>query len=181
MKKLIVLLTLLLPLLMTAQKENEYKSRFYIQTNFLGVDAGRDFLIGENIFVQTGVGIGAGYDVWNNSMSVAFTFKKPIPYLRGGLDWYYNKNKRIEKNRTLDNNSGNYVGFQAKYSFGTDSEEYMNSLNSVLVSEVHWGIKRKLVGPMYYKVQLGVGHFNDYDSKYSEVYPVVGVFLGATF
>lgn len=180
MNRLIIFICIIVTFSIQAQKKEEYKSKLYVQTTLMGIDAGRDFLMGNNIFVQTGVGLGAGYDVWNGGMSTALSFSKPILYLRGGVDWYYNKEKRIEKNRTLANNSGNYVGLQAKYSFG-DNEEYNGYLNSVLVSEVHWGIKRTFGSVMYYKVQVGVGHFNDYDTKSSEVYPVVGLFIGATF
>lgn len=180
MKRIVVIMCVLLSFVAQAQKVEEYKSKFFVQTTFLGIDAGRDFLVGDNIFIQAGVGLGAGYDIGNTSMSTSLVFSKPTPYLRGGVDWYYNKDKRVEKNRTLANNSGNYAGIQAKYSFG-DNDEFTTSLNRVLVSEAHWGIKRTLGSVMYYKVQVGVAHYKDYDTTYTKVMPTLGLFIGATF
>ncbi|MCC9041139.1 hypothetical protein LNQ81_00095 [Myroides sp. M-43] len=180
MRSCVLVMIVLLSFSSMAQKKDEYKSKFFAQTTFMSVEAGRDFLVGDNFFVQTGIGLGAGYDVGNNSMSMALNFSKPIPYLKASADWYYNKNNRIDKNRTLANNSGNYLGIQTKYSFG-DNDEYNSYLNKVLVSEAHWGIKRSFGGVMYYKVQLGVAHYKDYDTTYTEVYPSIGLFIGATF
>ncbi|MDR2223668.1 MAG: hypothetical protein LBE34_13200 [Flavobacteriaceae bacterium] len=180
MKRFIVILCILFSYSAQAQKVEEYEDKFYVQSTLLGIDAGRDFVVGKRFLVQTGIGLGAGYDATSSSLGISFDSSKPIPYLRGGIDWYYNKNKRIEKNRTLANNSGNYVGVHAKYSFG-DNDEFTNNFNSILISEIHWGIKRTLGSVMYYKVQLGIDHYSDFDAKGTTVFPALGLFIGATF
>ncbi|MGL4583107.1 MAG: hypothetical protein ACRCVU_09000, partial [Flavobacterium sp.] len=126
MNKAFLVIIVLMSFSVRAQKQIDYTSKFYGQTTFLGLEAGRDFLVGENFFVQTGVGLGAGYDVYSSGMSIVLAYSKPIPYLKASTDWFYNKNNRIDKNRTLANNSGNYVGLQFKYSFG-DNDEYNSS------------------------------------------------------
>jgi len=90
--------------------------------------------------------------------------KNLVPYTKGIVKWNY-----VDLDRKR-----NFVSLQGKYSFG--KEDYID-LNSVLITEVNWGIERHFSENFIFEAHVGIGHLKDYDVKKSLVLPTLGVSL----
>ena len=87
----------------------------------------------------------------------------------------YNRDKRESKGKGLNNNSGNYVGLQGKYSFG---DRGFFDLNRAILTEIHWGIQRNLGQKFTFNLHLGLGHIADLDLKQGSLTPTFGLRFG---
>lgn len=154
---------------------NEYKSTGLIEVGTHGVDLGYNFLIGNKLFLNLESGIGAGYNVNDNAAAFVFNFSKPTLYVKSGFSYLYNKEKRISNDKTIANNSGNFISLQLKYSFGNDNDI---DLNKSLLSEINWGIQRSLGSNFYFRTHVGFGYLHDFDYKDGNFTPTLGIKFG---
>ncbi|WP_083631398.1 hypothetical protein [Labilibacter marinus] len=83
---------------------------------------------------------------------------------------YYNLNKRQEKGKRIDGNSGNYVsirvGYQPGLAVSSDNSEFYPSVSILPM----WGIKRNIGKSFNYEVGMGIGYywaFKEYTPFYS--------------
>lgn len=140
-----------------------------------GLELKYDIPFANNFILKASAGIGAGYYVDDGTLTYSFNFSNPVPFIKSQVNWMYNKDKRIEQGKSLQNNAGNYVGLQTKYSFGKGS---YTDLNSTLLTEIHWGIQRNLGQKIFFSTQIGIGYLYDFDLKDNAVSPTFGLSLG---
>ncbi len=140
-----------------------------------GIDLSYEFPIAKKIVWENSVGLGMGSNSYNSSANYKFLLNNPVPYLKSELKYVYNTKKRLSKDKTIDLNSGNYVGLQSKYSFG-DVDYY--ELNKTLLTEVHWGIQRPLGGRFTFNTHIGLGVLKDFDTKNAQFSPTIGMKFG---
>ena len=152
-----------------------YSSLGRVELGGQGLEIGYSHLLSNATFVKISGGIGAGYNVNDGSAEYIFSFNNPVPFIKGSLNYFYNKEKRLSKNKSIDNNSGNFWGVQTKYSFGSEKDI---ELNKTLLTELHWGLQRSLGGNFFFNSHLGIGYLYDYKVKNGSINPTVGLSFG---
>jgi len=120
-------------------------SVFGIQTGLLGIWAHNELRISNQVALRSEVGLSGP-----NSANI-----KPIVALESR--WYYNLNKRVEKGKRIDGNSGDYVSLRTSYHFHDVSDpETISGLDNLLIIP-SWGIRRNIGNHFNYEAGIGVG------------------------
>lgn len=154
-----------------------------------GLGIGYELPLGNGYLAEMNIAVGGGLYVNSvpDGREVVFTYYPgPSVQLNTGLRKYYNLNRRREKGRKLANNSGNYFGAKIKYSSrgltSVNPENYLgpvpNTLNDVLVSEIHWGMQRNMGERFIFNLHLGFGYIQDFDSNLGAFSPTFGFKFG---
>ena len=158
MKKIILpLLFCLFTSLVTSQNTSVENSTFGIQTGFLGVWVNNESKLSNQIALRSEIGLDAGIyggDIYEKSgffMAPAITLEPR---------WYYNLEKRNNKSRRTDGNSGNFISIKTTYHpdatlFETDkSIDFVSDISIVPT----WGIRRHIGNHFTYETGIGVGY-----------------------
>ena len=146
-----------------------------INVGLHGVEFSYEFPLSNKFLWENSLGVGMGSRVKMNKTYYTFILNNPTPYLKSELKYVYNTKKRLEKNKKVDLNSGNYIALQSKYSFG--DKDYFD-LNKTLLTEIHWGIQRPLGKKFTFNTHVGVGFLKDFETEYAEFSPTIGVKFG---
>jgi len=129
-----------------------------------------------NSFVwENSLGLGMGNSLYDGDVNYTFALDVPVPFITSELKYLYSRKKRTNKGRSTLNNSGNYIGLQAKYSFGNSS--YID-LSSSLLTEIHWGIQRPLGKRFLFDFHIGLGMLSDFDFEREAFSPTLGLRFG---
>lgn len=141
-----------------------------------GVEFSYELPLSNSFMWENSIGAGMGSSASNNS-SAQYTLDlaRPTPYFKSELKYVYNRNKRISKNKSVINNSGNYIGLQTKYSVG--NTRYIN-LNETVLTELHWGIQRSLGKKFLFNFHIGIGALHDFRYNATAVSPTLGINFG---
>ncbi|WP_430928102.1 hypothetical protein [Polaribacter marinivivus] len=167
----------------TQQRENIpiLEEQFKVTYNILGIEAAYEFPLSSKFTLDLGLGIGAGYYVNRvgrntNEFGSSLSFDDFPPLrLKSKLKYIYNREKRFQKNKNLDNNSGNYFALQFLFSNSQNVTNIGNPPNDVLLTEFTWGFQRSLGGKWLIDINLGLGFAQDFDSRLTHFYPGGGL------
>lgn len=133
------------------------KSIYGIQTGFLGIWIHNESKLSNQIVLRSELGLDTG--IWGGSYYNKTGFLL-APVLTLEPRWYYNLNKRVEKNRRTDGNSGNFIAL--KTSYHPDWFVISNYDNVRVISDISiiptWGIKRNIGKHLNYETGIGVGY-----------------------
>lgn len=122
---------------------------------------------------ENSLGYGGGTSIIEGSCSgYSFSTNALTPFIKSDIRYFYNQDKRIAKNKNPDYNSGNYISFQLKYSFGKNSTD---DLNRYIAPGINYGIQRSLGKGFLFNAQAGAVLINDIDSKHSELLPNINI------
>jgi hypothetical protein len=123
-------------------------------------------------------GVGPAYAI-SKYFEVEHRFSPTAPayYFSFTPKYYYNLEKRINKNKRPDNNAGNYIGLRVKYIRGGF---YSDVVSRFLLLNFHWGIQRPIGNRVLVNMHLGAGYDADitnYDVSYTygAFYPAVDI------
>lgn len=176
MKKLFLIFFSVISIICFSQNSQDQSFQSFTRLNLglHGLEVTNELPISKRLIWENSLGIGMGSFV-NNNVNYRLIFDVLVPFLTSELKLMYNKNKRLEKGRSRLNNSGNYVGLQAKYSFGS-SKTF--ELNQTLLTEIHWGIQRPLGKRFIFDLHLGLGYLLDFDSEEGLASPTFGLRFG---
>src|SRR5690554_2600218 len=124
---LIVILLFIVNLCFSQGTDNRVLQNFIrINLGLHGLDISYEWAPSNNFVSENGLGIGMGNSIYGSSVEYYFNLARPTPYLKSELKYIYNTPKQISKGKSILNNSGNYIGFQTKYSFGNDKDYKLN-------------------------------------------------------
>ena len=130
------------------------QSVFGIQVGLIGIWAHNELKLSNQLALRSEIGL-AGVNTGNIEPLIALEPR-----------WYYNLNKRANKGKRIDGNSGNYFSFRTNYRFfdinKTDKRE-----NNYLLFTPTWGIRRNIGKHFNYEAGIGVGFgfFSDNGQK----------------
>lgn len=139
-----------------------------------------EFPLSRNLLMDVGAGLGMGYAVHGGGFRATWVINDPVAYFKTNFRYMYNREKRALKGKSVIHNTGNYVGFQAKYAttpvFNNSNnwDQRYNFLSRTLLSEFHWGIQRPLGQNFLFNLHLGLGYAHDFDFNMGSVYLAVG-------
>ena len=121
--------------------------------------------LSDKILLDISGGVGPGYDIGEGFLEVNYAY--PAMYLSLTPKYYYNRQKRIEKGKESQLNSGNYIGIRIKYVGANDY--YRNSM----LANLHWGMQRALGRRWTFNFHVGGGYAQDIDYNFGTIYPAV--------
>jgi len=153
----------------TAQTASVEQSVWGIQTGFLGAWVHNESRLSNSIALRGELGLDTGIrdGIFYDETQYVFA-----PVLTLEPRWYYNLNKRLEKDKRIDGNSGNFISL--KTSYHPDWFLISNVDNLRIVSDLSivptWGIRRNIGNHFNYEAGLGIGyvHYFAKNAGYSE-------------
>lgn len=117
------------------------KSVYGIQIGPIGVWAHNELKLSNQLALRSEIGL-AGVNSANIEPLIALEPR-----------WYYNINKRANKNKGIDGNSGNYISFRTSYRFFNTSKID----KTYLLITPTWGIRRNIGNHFNYEAGIGGG------------------------
>ena len=168
MKKLFILGAFsLFTMTIIAQNDKSYITEKVWRINILNPAVELELPTGNNSTFSSalGIGYGGGYpDLTSGENGFIYIIS---PFLDLQQKWFYNFDKRKIKNKTIDNNSGNFVSFRVITRGNSIAENVNRTSDFDFAFGPTWGIQRKYgknfhllfdVGPQYYIDTNGNGN-----------------------
>ena len=160
MKKTLLTLTLcMLALLASSQKASVENTTFGVQTGVLGLWAYNETKLSDAFALRTELGFDFG--IWETTYYDDYDspfLQTPVIVLEPRF--YYNLNKRSEKSKRIDGNSGNFIAL--KMGYHPDWFVLFNPDNAPVVSDFSiiptWGIRRNIGKRFNYEAGIGAGY-----------------------
>lgn len=158
MKKILLAVALFtLTVSVKAQTASVEKSAYGIQTGFLGIWLHNESKLSNKIALRSELGFDSG--IWGGDFYDKTGFLL-TPVISIEPRWYYNLNKRENKSRRIDGNSGNFISL--KTSYHPDWFVISNYKNIQIISDISiiptWGIRRNLGNHFNYETGIGIGY-----------------------
>jgi len=129
-----------------------------IQIGLLGVWVHGEKGVSKSIVIRGEAGLDFGALI--NSVSDDISGFIAVPVLTIEPRWYYNLNKRQEKSRRIDGNSGNFLS--VKNSFHPDIVLFAQEDNISFISDLSiiptWGIRRSIGDHFNFETGIGLGY-----------------------
>ncbi|HBI40630.1 MAG TPA: hypothetical protein DDY16_06745, partial [Tenacibaculum sp.] len=164
------------------QENKSLVNQFKVSYNIVSLEFAYEHPLNKKLTLEGAVGLGAGNyiekNIFNeNRIGSSLSFQSfPSIRLRSKLKYIYNREKRFNKNKNIDYNSGNYIGIQSTFTSKQNNvTDITNVANNVLLTEIHWGMQRSLGGKWLFNVNGGFGYANDFISKLGKFYPSIGL------
>ena len=158
MKKILLTLFLCgLTLTVKSQTASVEKSTYGIQTGFLGIWGHNEARLANSIALRTEIGFDSG--IWGGDFYDKTGFLL-TPVINLEPRFYYNLDKRIEKSRRIDGNSGNFISLKASYHpdwFVISNYDNVNVISDISIVPT-WGIRRNLGKHFNYETGIGIGY-----------------------
>ncbi|WP_037319281.1 hypothetical protein [Salegentibacter sp. Hel_I_6] len=168
MKKLLLLSILLFfTFHISAQETPQISTEKVWRINFLNPAVELEHPTGEYSTFSSGLGIGYGGGHPDLTYGAPGFIYIIAPFLDLQQKWFYNLNKRVQKDRTVDNNSGNFVSLRLITRGPSVAENVYRTSDYDFAFGPTWGIQRKYgknfhllfdVGPHYYLDTHGNGN-----------------------
>lgn len=143
----------------TPQHASVEKSIFGVQTGFLGIWFHNESKLTNSIALRSEIGFDSG--IYGGSVMFGDEtnfFLTPVITLEPR--WYYNLEKRLEKGKSINKNSGNFIGLKISFNpdlFVISNQERIQVPNQIFIIP-KWAIKRTIGEHFTYEVGIGVGY-----------------------
>jgi len=165
MKKTILTLALIgLTLTVKSQNANVEKSVFGIQTGLFGIWAHNETKLTNQIALRSEIGFDMG--IWDGIFYYKTGFVM-IPVITAEPRWYYNLNKRVNKSKRIDGNSGNFISLITSYHpdwFVISNYDNINTMNAISIVPT-WGIRRNIGKHFNYETGIGLRYQFIFDKQ----------------
>ncbi len=147
-----------------------------IDLGFQGVGLSYEPRVGSKTTIDFAAGIGAGTVVSEDRIEQKFYVLAPSFYFGINPKFYYNRQKRIRKGKSVINNAGNYIGARMMFVAGNGSSDSDKRTRNSLLFNIHWGIQRPIGQRWLFNAHAGLGSAVDVGDGFTNVlYPVIGV------
>ena len=138
---------------------------FGIQTGFSGLWVHGEFKLSNKFALraETGLDLGTWENTYTNQKGLGFA-----PVISLEPRFYYNLNKRHNKGKRIDGNSGNFISLKTSYNsdlffIGTNEDIHLETDFMVIPT---WGIRRNLGKHFNYEAGFGIGYIH-YREEYN--------------
>ncbi|WP_165749619.1 hypothetical protein [Cellulophaga sp. Z1A5H] len=144
-------------LVVHSQNASVEQSTYGIQTGFLGIWVQNESKLSATIALRSEIGFDTG--IWGGAFYDGTGFLlAPVLTLEPRL--YYNLNKRINKSRRIDGNSGNFISLKTSYHpdwFVISNYENIRIISDIAIIPT-WGIRRPIGKHFIYEAGIGIGY-----------------------
>jgi hypothetical protein len=142
-----------------------------LDIGFQGLGLTFERRLSDKIAIDLSFGAGGGYDVSEDGVGFEWNVLQPAFYLAVTPKYFYNRQRRLEKGKKTNFNSGNYVGLRLKYT--TPSVASNDLLGSALLMNLHWGLQRAIGKRWTINTHVGGGYAQDLSSQFGTIYPSI--------
>ncbi|AXO79604.1 hypothetical protein DZC78_04085 [Olleya aquimaris] len=163
MKKILLILIFCgLTLIMKSQNASVEKSTFGIQTGFLGIWVHNESKLSNQFALRSELGLDTG--IFGSDVNDINGFLL-VPTITAEPRWYYNLNKRENKSKRIDGNSGNFISIKTTYHpdwFMISNENSINFISDISIIPT-WGIRRNIGNHFNYETGIGIGYVHYFE------------------
>ncbi|KAF2511543.1 hypothetical protein EYY60_08925 [Flavobacterium zhairuonense] len=166
MKKIYFLMLLFAVFNVHAQDEASVsveKNQFKINVLFPGFIYEHGFSEKNTLYSEVALGLGYSYSDYYGESNTYIA-----PLITEQFRHYYNLQKRANKGKRTEYNSGNYLALNASYYFKplTGNSEHFNYVPSTVVAAL-WGLQRTYKGRFNLEFSVGPGvQFDKYETQF---------------
>ncbi len=158
MKK--ILLTIIfcgLTFITKSQNTSVEKSIYGIQTGVLGIWVHNETKLTNSIALRSEIGLNLGIRSSISSNETEF-IATPVITIEPRL--YYNLNKRAQKSKRIDGNSGNFISLSTNFhpNWFVISNNNNIDITSAISIIPTWGLKRNIGKHFNYETGIGIGY-----------------------
>ncbi len=157
MKKIIILAFLGITLFSNAQEKQELKDLFSVEAGLIGVWINYEKTLSDKFTLNTEFGYAGGILKGTNGHSLDYLFTTIF-----SLEprYYYNFNKRLEKEKNITNNSANYLAIDFSYvpDWFTETNRQGASITSSTNIIPKWGFRRNIIQNLNFDFATGLGY-----------------------
>lgn len=167
MKKLFFLTIIFTNTFLFSQSTKHTTDVFSFKLGLIGSWVGYEKSLGNDFTIESEIGyLGGFYKRNNKSFKYIFTSEISVE-----PRYYYNFNRRIEKNKNITKNAANFVGFDINF-----VPDFLTSTNgdSVTIDESinllpKWGLKRQLSDKIGFEFALGLGYSINFEKNNNDL------------
>jgi hypothetical protein len=153
----------------TTKSETKLSSIAKFDLGLQGIGFTYEPRISNVVTTDISAGIGGGYNIAEGS--IEYQLLKPALYFSVTPKYFYNLKKRINKGKTVQFNSGNYVG--ARFTFNTPLYKKSDIIRNSILTNIHWGIQRAISNHWTLNSHFGIGYAHDIDYDFGTIYPAI--------
>lgn len=183
MERIIIVIVLFFNLVGNAQDNSVEKNIFGIQTGLFGAWITNETRLANKFSLRSEIGMDLGLVVdYGDDVTSLF-----IPTIRMEPRWHYNLDKRVEKGRSIKNNSSNFLALNFIYSPDWFYISKMDNINVISTLSIipKWAIKRNIGSSNFnYEAGFGIGYaiyFEEYGGDRSGAAVDLHARIGYTF
>ncbi len=174
MKKIFLLIFVSPLLIFGQQKESKLDKQLGIDATILGAGIFYEYPLSNKFLSEISVGVGSSFIY--ATPTVGFNFSTYRPYSRVALKWYYNREKRIKKGKSISLNVGNFIGIQNKVMYGYGNNPKYGDL-AFMINDIYWGSQTKLTNKLVLNYHFGLGYILVNDRDFDSFLPTIGIKL----
>lgn len=158
MKKIFCFLALCgLTFIAKSQTASVEKSTYGIQTGFLGIWVHNESKLSNQFALRSELGLDTG--IFGSDINDVDGLLL-VPAITVEPRWYYNLNKRENKSKRIDGNSGNFISIKTTYHpdwFVISNVDNINFISDISIIPT-WGIRRNIGKSFNYELGFGIGY-----------------------
>ncbi|NLA63072.1 MAG: hypothetical protein GX857_07625 [Bacteroidales bacterium] len=141
-----------------------------------GLDLAVEIPLAENITIEPAVGLGPSYNFWEDEIIMGRTgfgwaLLEPSVHASVHGKFFYNRDKRRQKGKSMLLNSGKFIGVKIKYVSKPLTDYKYHGKANTLIANLNWGGQRNIGKHWNYSYFLGVSYGRNLDSSYGTFYP----------
>lgn len=135
--------------------------------------------IARKITFEGAIGLGPSYDLYDSGDALTdkidwhWALIEPSFHASAYGKFFYNRNKRAAKNKSLLLNSGKFIGLKVKYVSKSLSDPQFYS--NTLLTNLNWGGQGNIGKHWMYGYSVGLGYGYNMDESYGLFYPAFDV------
>ena len=172
--KRIILLTIIIGFItssygQTPKPETKLKSLTKLDLGLQGIGLTFEPRLSNTVTTDLSLGFGGGYNI--SEESINYQVFKPALYFSVTPKYFYNLKKRINNGKTIQYNSGNYIGVRLKYNMPLYKKS--DIIRNSILTNIHWGIQRVIGNHWTINSHIGVGYAQDIDYDFGTIYPAI--------
>jgi hypothetical protein len=147
-----------------------------------GIGMSLETPVAKKILLEAAIGLGPNYDLHTEESGLTDKMDWSWALLEPGFHgsvygkFFYNRNKRAEKGKSLRLNSGHFVGAKVKYISKSLSDTAFYS--NTLLANLNWGGQFNLGKHWFYGYSVGLGYGYNIDKPYGLFYPAFDLKIG---
>ncbi len=133
--------------------------------------------ISKRIALESTIGLGPSYDMYGDGEAltdkIGWGWALAEPSFHGSVygKFFYSRNRRAERGKSLRLNSGNFIGVKVKYISKSLSEPQFYS--NTLLANLNWGSQRNIGKHWLFSYSVGIGYGYNIDVPYGLFYPAL--------
>ena len=160
-----------------AQEKNTLSSLFKVEAFFDKISFGYEMPLDKKFLLDISAGVGGANVIGNGDNSYKLGDGYFGQFAKAQLRYYISRERRIDHNHSLTNNSGSFLAFQSKFNLNGDKKY----IGKVWMNDLTFGQQLPVGNKFLFKYNAGLGYGYNLDFNDGNVYPAVNISFGYVF